>query len=134
MAIYQNLLQFLYFTQAALLFFILVLSLLLPTWISPAHPSQKTDSATELQELSTDEKSALLSEAYTYLYPLVIMDVTKTMQTNAVHASSTAAPINQFIHTSELRNADTKSVVTPNVDTLYSTAWLDKCGYSRRCY
>ncbi len=47
------------------------------------------------------------------------------MQTNAEQATSSFAPINQLVHTDELRNADTKSVVTPNVDTLYSTAWLD---------
>ncbi len=67
----------------------------------------------------------LLSDAYTYLYPLVMMDTTMVMQTNAEEPSESSAPINQITHTRELRNADTKSVVTPNVDTLYSMAWLD---------
>ncbi len=87
--------------------------------------SGDTNTTTAQQDVNVDEKLEILSEAYTYLYPLVIMDATLTMQTNSEEASPAGAPINQFTHTQELRNADTKSVVTPNVDTLYSTAWLD---------
>ncbi len=99
------------------------ITLLLASCSTPS--SGDTDPTSNTQDITIDEKLDILSEAYTYLYPLVIMDATMIVQTNAEDATSQGAPINQITHTTELRNADTKSVVTPNVDTLYSTAWLD---------
>lgn len=50
-----------------------------------------------------------LEEAYTYAYPLVLMSYTaKTI------------PENQLVHSRALANPDDKSVVTLNVDTLYT--------------
>ncbi len=96
-----------------------------------AAPVLQNTPAAEEETISEPQTNAeariwdLLSDAYTYLYPLVMMNTTMVTQTNAEEASAMGAPINQILHTQELRNADTKSVVTPNVDTLYSTAWLD---------
>lgn len=65
-------------------------------------------------------------EAYTYLYPLVLMDVTRRQATN-VEAGSTVGrgPMNTFTHFREFPPAEFRDVVRPNFDTLYSTAWLD---------
>ena len=67
----------------------------------------------------------LLEQAYLYAFPLVIMDATRTFSTNTRTATSNKAPINQFIHAKKLANATTRVVVTPNVDTIYTQAFLD---------
>lgn len=72
--------------------------------------------------------SELLEEAYLYAFPLVIMDATKTMSINAETAGEDKAPINQFAHARKLADASFRTVVTPNVDTVYTQAWLDISG------
>lgn len=67
----------------------------------------------------------LISQAYIYVFPLVLTDATKTLSTNTVQAASGRAPINQFNHARKLADASFHTVVTPNVDTIYSQAWLD---------
>lgn len=68
-----------------------------------------------------------LKEAFYYTFPLVIMDATETVETNTVAyvPGVPRAPINQLIHAISLANADSKSVVTPNVDTYYTRLWMD---------
>ena len=76
----------------------------------------------------SDQSDALAElgvEAYTYLYPLVIMDLTRRQAVNAGGKVVTAGPMNTFVHVRELPPADFKGVVRPNFDTLYSLAWLD---------
>lgn len=69
---------------------------------------------------------ALLSEAYRYTFPLVLMDLTMKSATNTETADLAGhAPVNQLINSQNLANADTRMVVTPNVDTVYTQAWLD---------
>lgn len=72
--------------------------------------------------LSADLRT-LSYEAYLYSYPLVIMDVTRRQSLNGTTAMS--APPNVFNHLREYPSADFRSVVRPNFDTLYSSAWLD---------
>ncbi|WP_437785773.1 DUF1254 domain-containing protein [Sorangium sp. So ce1097] len=66
-------------------------------------------------------------DAYTYLYPLVLMDVTRLQSTNVVTAGDVylRAPANTFANAARFPSADFKDVVRPNFDTLYSNAWLD---------
>lgn len=68
-----------------------------------------------------------LMEAYEFGFPLVLMDVTREMTTNVASPDpeKIQAPINQLVHASRFPDANFKDVVSPNVDTLYSTAWLD---------
>jgi len=65
-------------------------------------------------------------EAYTYLYPLVLMDVTRRQAVN-VEAGKVIGrgPMNVFTHVPIFPPADFRDVVRPNFDTLYSIAWLD---------
>ncbi len=60
----------------------------------------------------------LAASAYLYGYPLVIMEETRkgTVETS---------PANRLIHSLNFPNHNFRLVVRPNVDTLYSTAWLD---------
>lgn len=65
-------------------------------------------------------------ELYTYLYPLVTMEVTRRQMTNArPGAVAGRGPMNAFVHMREFPAADFRDVVRPNFDTLYSPAWLD---------
>ena len=67
----------------------------------------------------------LLEQAYLYAFPLVLMDATRKVSTNAETPNDTRAPINQFIHAKKLADAAFRTVVTPNVDTIYTQAFLD---------
>lgn len=67
----------------------------------------------------------LVEEAYLYAFPLVLMDATKTVSTNTETATERRAPVNQLIHVRSLMDASSRTVVSPNVDTIYTQAWLD---------
>ncbi len=58
-------------------------------------------------------------QAYLYGYPLVLMAATE----RAILARGT--PANHFAHVANLSTPASRFVVLPNVDTLYSSAWLD---------
>lgn len=68
-----------------------------------------------------------LKEAVYYTFPLMIMDATESVETNAETfvPGIPRAPVNQLIHAVKMADASSKSVVTPNVDTYYSRLWLD---------
>ena len=66
-----------------------------------------------------------VEDAYVYAFPLVIMDATKISATNTEEVDSEKAPVNQFIHSVALADAQFRTVVTPNVDTIYSQVWYD---------
>jgi hypothetical protein len=65
-------------------------------------------------------------EAYTYFYPLVLMDATRRQAIN-VEAGKVVGrgPMNAFTHVRAFPPADFRDVVRPNFDTLYSIGWLD---------
>ncbi len=67
------------------------------------------------------------TEAYIYLYPLVLMDVTRRVMTNVETVGEVAGrgPTNAFAHARTFLPAGFSDVIRPNVDTLYSLAWLD---------
>ena len=66
-----------------------------------------------------------VEDAYVYAFPLVLMDATETSATNTEESATEKAPVNQFIHSVALADAQFKTVVTPNVDTIYSQVWYD---------
>jgi hypothetical protein len=66
-------------------------------------------------------------KAYINGYPLVLMDATKKVGTAASRPipAKGKAPVNQFCPLAFLPDHTFRDVVRPNVDTLYSIAWLD---------
>ena len=86
----------------------------------PAVPVQPSRPLTEKELLEVGV------EAVVYGFPLVIVDVTKQVQTNVEEPNHNGhAPINQFSNFLKYPTAAYKDVVRMNVDTLYSFAWLD---------
>ena len=64
------------------------------------------------------DKIMLGAEAYLYGYPLVMMETTR------LHSAKYAGPENHLRMIRQFPNAQFKDVVRPNVDTLYTTAFL----------
>ena len=75
--------------------------------------------------VSEDEAYSIGLEAYTSAFPMVLMEVTRRVSTNAGIDARPRAPINQFAHMERYPDATFKDVVRPNADTLYSTLWFD---------
>jgi hypothetical protein len=97
---------------------------------SPAKPPQ----AKEQRTMTTStvpptglDPDTIAEEAYVYLYPLVLMDLTRRVMTNVEKwgGKGPKAPMNTFGHFREYPPLDFKAVVRPNWDTLYSIAFLD---------
>jgi len=66
--------------------------------------------------LTPPEAEAIATLGYIYGYPLLLMDATR---------ASWPTPTNRFAHAAEFPDDRFTDVVSPNVDTLYSPAWLD---------
>jgi len=76
--------------------------------------------------VSQQEAYEIASQAYWYFYPLLSMDVTRRQTTNLPAGQKPGfGPINAFSHIRAYPDAEFKTVVRPNFDTLYSSAWLD---------
>lgn len=71
------------------------------------------------------EAREIAIDAYIYAYPLVTMELTRRVLTNAVSPEGTRAPMGQFVRMREYPDASFKAVTAPNADTLYTTTWLD---------
>jgi hypothetical protein len=76
-------------------------------------------SSNSIQSISYKKAFDIGKRAYIYAYPLVTMSVTKNSMTD------NGKRINQFTHISKFPDYTFKDIVRPNVDTLYSFAWLD---------
>jgi len=88
--------------------------------------AQPTSADAQSTPVSEQEAHAIATEAYLYLYPLVTMDLTRRQMTNAPAGKELAvAPPNTFNNVPEYPSATDRTVVRPNFDTLYSSAWLD---------
>lgn len=104
---------------------ILAILLSLLTLLSCGFLSACSAEKTQPDTPDTETVWEMVSEAYIYAFPLVLTDATKTLSTNTDGTMTGRAPINQFNHAKMLADASFRTVVTPNVDTVYSQAWLD---------
>jgi hypothetical protein len=84
---------------------------------APSLPSE-TSAAQDAQTIA--------QQAYVYLYPLILMDLTRKQFLNLdPSVNPFGGTANAFTHIRAFPTADMRAVVRPNFDTLYSTAWLD---------
>jgi hypothetical protein len=78
------------------------------------------------EQITEQEAHAIGVDAYLYFYSIVTMDITRRQLTNAEPDKVPLHnPMNVFAHAPAYPSADTKVVVRPNFDTLYSSGWLD---------
>jgi hypothetical protein len=81
----------------------------------------------EAQSAITEQEAhAIGVDAYLYFYPLVTMDITRRVAINIEPGKKPGlGPANMFSSFAAFPTADFKTVVRPNFDTLYSSAFLD---------
>jgi hypothetical protein len=74
---------------------------------------------------SPDLARSIAEDAYIYAYPM--LESYRTLYVQALDTTSHAykGPFNQFEHSTKLAGPESKTIVRPNNDTIYSTAWLD---------
>lgn len=77
------------------------------------------------EPLSPQEARSIAIDAYIYGYPLVTMEMTRRVMTNAAEPKGTHAPMGQFARLRRYPTAAFHDVTAPNADTLYTTAWID---------
>jgi len=90
-------------------------------WLAiQAGPTQAQDGKPK-----EEEAAKLGVEAYIYGYPLVTMEMTRRVTTNAATVEGLRGPMGQFASAREYPSAAFRDVTAPNADTLYSSGWLD---------
>ncbi len=67
----------------------------------------------------------IAEEAYIYLYPLILMDVTRKAMTNVTGPKGVDAPLDTFASFKSYPPLTFKEVVRANFDTLYTSLWMD---------
>jgi hypothetical protein len=78
------------------------------------------------QTIGPQEARDIAVNAYLYFYSPVTMDLTRKQLINlAPGKGSLGGPMNTFANIDAYPTADMRTVVRPNFDTLYSSAWLD---------
>ncbi|MGE9746644.1 DUF1254 domain-containing protein [Bdellovibrio bacteriovorus] len=87
--------------------------------------SEKKTTASVKTTASPDEIQKLAEEVYIYGYPMVLVETSREVLTNVSRVTADAAPVNQFLHKDRFPDASFTEVVSPNADTLYSSAFLD---------
>ncbi|WP_263418008.1 DUF1254 domain-containing protein [Terriglobus albidus] len=66
------------------------------------------------QDPTPAEVQSIAEKAYVYAYPLVMLETTRA-----------SMPTNHLLHVAAFPDANFHTIVRPNADTLYSTAWID---------
>ena len=79
----------------------------------------------EAPAVTEEEAHGIGVDAYLYLYSLVTMDLTRLQFTNVQSVEAFKGPPNVFVNVPAYPTAEMRTVVRPNFDTLYSSAWLD---------
>ena len=69
--------------------------------------------------------SEIAVESYTFLYPIVMMEVTRRHISAGDRRTEEQKISNLFIHNHEMASDKWRAVARSNIDTLFSSAWID---------
>lgn len=78
-----------------------------------------------MTDITSDEAQSIAAEAFVFGYPLLLMAVSRDVFLNSPPTSMGSGRLNEFSHLRAFPDASFTAVVSPNADTLYSTAMLD---------
>lgn len=95
---------------------------------SLSHGNAASSSKAASSTISQREASDIGIDAYIYGYPLVTMEMTRRVMTNAAAPDGKLAPMGQFAKLRAYPSPSDKEVTAPNADTLYCLAWLNLSG------
>jgi hypothetical protein len=88
-------------------------------------PARAQSASTEIG-LTAQEVQSIAQDAYIFLYPLVLMDVSRKHFTNIEPDKMFGrGPMNTFAHARTFPPATFRGATHTNFDTLYSVGWLD---------
>ncbi|MHB9073247.1 MAG: DUF1254 domain-containing protein [Desulfobaccales bacterium] len=107
-----------------LLIFFIAIFLLLATLPGLAQAAKQVEVAAS-EPGREAEAFNLATEAYIYGYPLIIMQKVHQVMTNVAAPEGFHAPPGQFAHQKQFPDASFRGMPNPNMDTLFSFAWLD---------
>ncbi len=105
----------------------LLASTLLITNVSPsnAYAKNKDEEATDIT-VSNEEVAKIAQEAYIYGVALVEMERSKNQMTHPQYEGDTEwAPLGEFYHVRNFADPSTTRLRAPNIDVLYSGAWVN---------
>ncbi|MEV6069945.1 DUF1254 domain-containing protein [Nocardia sp. NPDC052001] len=83
--------------------------------IAACSRSEESSGTSTTSTVSSTDAVAIATDAYIFGYPLVLMHATADI----------GGPVNRFRHAQGLPTSADRLLVRTNLDTLYSTAWLD---------
>lgn len=86
------------------------------------HDMTPSGGGDHAHDLSPDD---IAHEAYLYYYPLVVMEHTRQQLCANAMTMGIDLVANPFIHSGNIANAKWRSVARTNIDTLFSSCWLD---------
>ncbi|MGL5354322.1 MAG: DUF1254 domain-containing protein, partial [Clostridium sp.] len=90
-----------------------------------AYAKNNNEVATEIT-VSNEEVSKIAQEAYIYGLSLVEMERSKNQMTNPQYKGDTEwAKLGEFYHVRNFADPETTRLRAPNIDVLYSGAWVD---------
>jgi hypothetical protein len=95
---------------------------------APAAPPPAAPPPAAAPRLDTGDALAIASDAYLYAYPLLLMEITRRVQTNIIVpdiSTGSGAPMNRFTHISRVPDALLHGVAYPDLDALKSSLWFD---------
>jgi hypothetical protein len=88
--------------------------------VSAAAP-QAVSSNPAVASVGAAEARKIAEQAYTFAYPLVVMEMTRRANTQ----NGSARFVNHFVNALAFPDDRFRQVIRPNADTLYSSSWLD---------
>jgi hypothetical protein len=88
-------------------------------------PSLRFTAANAQGSVTPTEARAIAEDAYIYGYPLLTLEMTRRATTNTAAPVGLRAPMGQFAHARTFPAITYRDIPGANVDTLYSSAWLN---------